>query len=80
MGVYLIWGEPLSAVTAKITDARQRVARYEHTAKFGVRLYVIVCGTAGEARRVVDRLIEYVFDETIATVQRFFIHFDSEGQ
>ncbi|MGZ2931083.1 FMNH2-dependent alkanesulfonate monooxygenase [Pseudomonas aeruginosa] len=78
--VYLTWGEPLSAVAAKIADVRQRAARHGRTVKFGIRLHVIVRETAEEAWRAADRLIEHISDETIAAAQQSFARFDSEGQ
>lgn len=78
--VYLTWGEPPAAVAAKIADVRARAARHGRTLRFGIRLHVIVRDTAEAAWRAADELIEHVSDDTIASAQRSFARFDSEGQ
>ncbi|WP_263143388.1 FMNH2-dependent alkanesulfonate monooxygenase [Pseudomonas sp. RIT-PI-AD] len=78
--VYLTWGEPPAAVAEKIADVRARAAKRGRTLKFGIRLHVIVRETAEEAWQAADRLIEHISDETIASAQKSFSRFDSEGQ
>ena len=78
--VYLTWGEPPRAVAAKIADVRTRAAARGRTVQFGIRLHVIVRETSEEAWRAADTLIANVSDETIASAQKSFARFDSEGQ
>jgi alkanesulfonate monooxygenase len=59
---------------AAIAKSRGRTLRY------GIRLHVIVRETADEAWKAAEDLIRYVDDETIATAQKTFARFDSEGQ
>lgn len=78
--VYLTWGEPPSAVAEKIADVRARAAARGRTVQFGIRLHVIVRETTEEAWRAADALIANVSDATIASAQKSFARFDSEGQ
>lgn len=80
LDVYLTWGEPPDAVKAKLDDVRARAARHGRTLRFGLRVHVIVRETAAEAWAAADRLIGHLDDEAIATAQRAFGQFDSEGQ
>ncbi|WP_422918667.1 FMNH2-dependent alkanesulfonate monooxygenase [Rhizosaccharibacter radicis] len=78
--VYLTWGEPPEAVGQKIETMRRLAAERGRTLSFGIRLHVIVRETESEAWAEADRLIAHVDDEAIATAQRAFAGFDSEGQ
>lgn len=78
--VYLTWGEPPRAVAEKIADVRARAAARGRTVQFGIRLHVIVRETTEEAWRAADALIANVSDATIASAQKSFARFDSEGQ
>ncbi|MFV3306926.1 FMNH2-dependent alkanesulfonate monooxygenase [Pseudomonas sp. NY15181] len=78
--VYLTWGEPPQAVAQKIADVREKAAKQGRTVKFGIRLHVIVRETAEEAWQAADKLIANISDETIASAQKSFARFDSEGQ
>lgn len=78
--VYLTWGEPPRAVAEKIADVRTRAAARGRTVQFGIRLHVIVRETTEEAWRAADALIANVSDATIASAQKSFARFDSEGQ
>ncbi|TLP69981.1 FMNH2-dependent alkanesulfonate monooxygenase [Pseudomonas nitroreducens] len=78
--VYLTWGEPPQAVAQKIADVREKAAKQGRSVKFGIRLHVIVRETAEEAWQAADRLIANISDETIASAQKSFARFDSEGQ
>ncbi|MFB9327884.1 FMNH2-dependent alkanesulfonate monooxygenase [Paenibacillus aurantiacus] len=78
--VYLTWGEPPAEVAKKIAAVRELAAKQGRTVRFGIRLHVIVRPTAEEAWKAADELIQYVDDETIASAQKVFARFDSEGQ
>lgn len=80
LDVYLSWGEPPAAVAEKIADVRARAAKHGRTVKFGVRLHVIVRETSEAAWAAANKLIEHISDETIASAQKAFARFDSEGQ
>lgn len=78
--VYLTWGEPPEAVSAKIADAKAAAAARGRRLTFGIRLHVIVRETAAEAWAAADDLIRYVDDATIAEAQKTFARHDSVGQ
>jgi alkanesulfonate monooxygenase len=78
--VYLTWGEPPEAVGQKIEAMRRLAAAKGRTLSFGIRLHVIVRETEQEAWAEADRLIAHVDDDAIATAQKAFAGFDSEGQ
>jgi alkanesulfonate monooxygenase len=78
--LYLTWGEPPQAVRAKIEDMRRRAAAQGRTLRFGIRLHVIVRETTSAAWDAANELIKYLDDEAIASAQKAFARFDSEGQ
>ncbi|MCB5187475.1 FMNH2-dependent alkanesulfonate monooxygenase [Methylobacillus caricis] len=78
--VYLTWGEPMDAVAEKIAVVRERAKAYGREVKFGIRMHVIVRETSEQAWQAADELISHVTDETIASAQKAFSRFDSEGQ
>ncbi len=80
MDVYLTWGEPPAAVAQKIADMRSRAAEHGLTLRFGIRLHVIVRDTTAEAWAAADELIRHLDDSAIASAQKAFARFDSEGQ
>lgn len=80
MDVYLTWGEPPAAVAEKIADIRRRTAEAGRTIRFGLRLHVIVRATNEAAWAAAGELISELDDESIASAQRAFARFDSEGQ
>ncbi len=77
---YLTWGEPPALVAEKLRRAAQAAAARGRKLQFGIRLHVIVRGTADEAWAAAEDLIRYVDDETIAKTQRRFAAMDSVGQ
>jgi alkanesulfonate monooxygenase len=74
--IYLIWGEPLEAVKAKIEDIRQRAQKYGRTVRFGLRIHVIVRESEEEAWETADKLS----DETIKNALKNFAAIDSVRQ
>jgi alkanesulfonate monooxygenase len=78
--VYLTWGEPPEKVAEKIAQVKQLAKEKGRTVRFGIRLHVIVRETEQEAWTAADDLIKYVDDELIASSQKIFSRFDSEGQ
>jgi len=80
MDVYLTWGEPPDAVAEKLADIRRRAAAHGRTLRFGLRLHVIVRETNEAAWRAADDLIRFLDDDAIASAQKAFARFDSEGQ
>ncbi|HTV24386.1 MAG TPA: FMNH2-dependent alkanesulfonate monooxygenase [Polyangiaceae bacterium] len=78
--VYLTWGEPPSAVAAKIAEMKKRAAAFGRTLRFGIRLHVIVRDTTEQAWAAANELLRYVDDKTIQAAQQSFQRLDSEGQ
>ncbi|SDM92710.1 alkanesulfonate monooxygenase [Fictibacillus solisalsi] len=78
--VYLTWGEPPHRVEEKIKKVKKLAEAKGRKVKFGIRLHVIVREEEKEAWAAADDLIKYVDDETIASSQKVFSRFDSEGQ
>jgi len=78
--VYLTWGEPLEQVEEKIRKVKERYAAAGRTARFGIRLHVIVRETEKEAWAAADDLIRYLDDKTIAKAQQIYARMDSHGQ
>jgi alkanesulfonate monooxygenase len=78
--VYLTWGEPPTAVAAKIADVRARAAKLGRVLRFGLRVHVIVRETDRAAWAAADELISRLDDASIAMAQRAFAQFESEGQ
>ncbi|MFZ5677068.1 MAG: FMNH2-dependent alkanesulfonate monooxygenase [Pseudomonadota bacterium] len=78
--VYLTWGEPPQDVAKKLAKAKAHAAARGRSFSYGIRLHVIVRETSAEAWKAADDLISKLDDETIATAQKAFAHFDSVGQ
>jgi alkanesulfonate monooxygenase len=78
--VYLTWGEPPADVAKKIADIRKRAASSGRTVRFGIRLHVIVRETSAKAWEAANELIKHLDDNAIASAQKAFARFDSEGQ
>lgn len=78
--VYLTWGEPPAQVAQKIAEVRTLAAENGRTVRFGIRLHVIVRETSRQAWDAANELIKYLDDDTIASAQRAFARYDSEGQ
>jgi len=80
LDTYLTWGEPPAAVADKISDIRQRAARYGRSLSFGIRLHVIVRETEDEAWRAASELLSQLDEGTVAAAQARFAQMDSVGQ
>jgi alkanesulfonate monooxygenase len=79
--VYLTWGEPPRAVSAKLRWIEELAAGLDKAPpRFGIRLHVITRDTAEEAWRAAGRLIERVDDDMIRKVQAGLARSESEGQ
>lgn len=78
--VYLTWGEPPSAVKAKIAEVRRQAEARGRKVRFGIRLHVIVRETNAKAWAAAEELISHVDDATIAAAQSVFARLDSVGQ
>jgi len=80
LDTYLTWGEPPAAVAAKVSDIRERAAKYGRTLEFGIRLHVIVRETEDEAWRAAGELVSHLDEKVVAAAQRKFAEMDSVGQ
>lgn len=80
MDVYLSWGEPPSAVAEKINDVRRRSQALGREVRFGIRMHIIVRETNDEAWAAANDLIRHVDETAIASAQKAFARFESEGQ
>lgn len=78
--LYLTWGEPPEQVAEKLERVRAVAARFGRRVRFGIRLHVIVRETSEQAWQAADELIRHLDDDTIASAQRAFASFESEGQ
>ena len=78
--VYLTWGEPPAAVTAKLDAVRERAERYGRELRFGIRLHVIARDTSEEAWAEAQRLLDGLDPEAIARAQAIQRASGSEGQ
>jgi alkanesulfonate monooxygenase len=78
--VYLTWGEPPAAVTAKLDAVRERAERYGRELRFGIRLHVISRDTSEEAWAEAQRLLDGLEPEAIARAQAIQRASGSEGQ
>ena len=78
--VYLLWGETIPMVRARIADMRERAAKLGRTLRFGIRLLVISRETDEEAIAAAEALVAHVPDEFEGTMQRHQNRADSEGE
>jgi alkanesulfonate monooxygenase len=78
--VYLTWGEPPAAVAQKIADVKRRGSALGRSLRFGLRVHVIVRETESAAWQAAESLIGHLDDASIASAQKAFAHFESEGQ
>jgi alkanesulfonate monooxygenase len=78
--VHLTWGEPPTAVAAKIAKVNALAAAQERTLSFGIRLHVVVRETSAAAWAAADELISQIDSESVAIAQKAFSRFDSVGQ
>ncbi|MER7890507.1 LLM class flavin-dependent oxidoreductase [Micromonospora sp. NPDC094482] len=78
--VYLMWGEPPTAIAARVARIRALAAEHGRQLRTGIRLHVIARATAAEAWAEADRLLAGMSPERIAAAQARFRRMDSVGQ
>ncbi|AEH10701.1 MULTISPECIES: LLM class flavin-dependent oxidoreductase [Protofrankia] len=78
--VYLIWGEPLDAVTDKIAWIRGLAAARGRDIRFGIRLHVITRDRADDAWRQAGHLLDALGDDVVAAAQAGLARSESTGQ
>ncbi|MFC9787007.1 LLM class flavin-dependent oxidoreductase [Rhodococcus sp. NPDC127528] len=78
--VYLTWGEPPAAVSAKIAAVREHAERAGRTIRFGIRLHVITRDTSADAWAVTERMLAGLDPDAIADAAARFANAESEGQ
>ncbi|MFF1415057.1 LLM class flavin-dependent oxidoreductase [Streptomyces sp. NPDC058289] len=78
--VQLLWGEPPSAVAARIDRLRERARSAGRTVRFGLRLHVISRDSAAEAWAKADRILAGLDPAAVRASQERFAAMDSTGQ
>lgn len=78
--VQLLWGEPPSAVAARIDRLRERARSAGRTVRFGLRLHVISRDSAAEAWAEADRILAGLDPAAVRASQERFAAMDSTGQ
>lgn len=81
--VYLTWGEPLPAVSEKLSRvaaAAKAAGRDEGELEYGIRLHVISRETEDEAWEEAQRLLDGVDEEKVREIQKKLATSQSEGQ
>lgn len=77
---YLTWGEPPSAVAAKIAWIRDLADVQGRTLDYGIRLHVISRDTSEKAWAEADRLLSGLDPATVEQAQQSLARSGSEGQ
>ncbi|MCY0937755.1 LLM class flavin-dependent oxidoreductase [Streptomyces sp. H34-S4] len=78
--VQLLWGEPPSAIAARIARLRGRAESAGRRVRFGLRLHVISRDTAAEAWAEADRILAGLDPEAVRVTQERFAAMDSTVQ
>ncbi|GAB7050160.1 hypothetical protein JCM9534A_52860 [Catenuloplanes indicus JCM 9534] len=76
-GAYLLWGEPVPAVAARIVRFKNEAGR---PVRIGLRVHVITQAIADEAWAEAARLLAGMSPKRIAATQTRFARMDSVGQ
>ncbi|MBU3749914.1 MAG: LLM class flavin-dependent oxidoreductase [Mycobacterium sp.] len=78
--VYLTWGEPPPAATAKINRVRDAAEAFGRTLRFGIRLHTITRDTSAEAWAVAEKLLSELTPDQIEQATHLNARSESEGQ
>jgi len=78
--VYLVWGDTLPSIAARIASMREAEAVAGRTVRIGLRVHVVVRETEAEARAAADRLISRIDPAVRAAFIAASGSADSEGQ
>lgn len=78
--VYLMYGEPPTAIRQRVQEMRQRAEKYGRVLHFGIFIHVITRDTEQEAHAEAERHLESMDRASIETVQRTLSAMDSVGQ
>ncbi|MFD6890135.1 LLM class flavin-dependent oxidoreductase [Streptomyces sp. NPDC059957] len=78
--VQLLWGEPPSAIAARIDRLRKRARSAGRTVRFGLRLHIISRDSAAEAWAEADRILAGLDPAAVRASQERFAAMDSTGQ
>ncbi|MEU7820538.1 LLM class flavin-dependent oxidoreductase [Catellatospora sp. NPDC049133] len=78
--VYLMWGEPPSAIGERAARMRALAAENGRTLRLGLRIHVIARPTSQEAWAEADRLLSGMDPARIAAAQQRFARMESVGQ
>lgn len=77
---YLLWGEPLDAVAARIETVRARAQTQQRRLRFGLRIHVLSRDTAEQAWAEADRIQSGFDPDVVAQVRHLKSRMDSVGQ
>ncbi len=77
---YLLWGEPLEAVAARIERLRELAVQQGRALRFGLRIHVLSRDTSEEAWAEADRIQAGFDPAVVAQVQSRKSRMDSVGQ
>jgi alkanesulfonate monooxygenase len=80
ISTYLMWGEPPAAIAERVSDMRERAARYGRTLRYGLRIHLIVRDSREDARVAATELLRLADPRVEDDRQREFDNFDSIGQ
>ena len=78
--VYLVWGDTLPSIAARIATMRRQEAAADRTVRYGLRVHVIVRETEAEAWLAAERLISRIDPAVRAAFLSAAGSADSEGQ
>ena len=77
---YLLWGEPLEAVAARIRQVRELAEQQGRNLRFGLRIHILSRDTSAEAWAEADRIQSGFDPAVIAQVRHRKSRMDSVGQ
>ncbi len=78
--VYLIWGEPMAMVEARIARMNQLTKQFGRKVKYGLRTHVVVRETESEAVAAANRMISRIDPQVRENFIKSYAKLDSTGQ
>ena len=77
---YLLWGEPVDAIAARVSAMRGLAAEQGRKLRFGLRIHILSRDTAAEAWEEADRIQAGFDPAVVAAVRQRKARMDSVGQ